>query len=80
MAKDNNKQSLALSVTKEEDISKWYTEAITKADLMDYSKVSGCIVYKPRSYEIWENIQAHLNNNIKKSDVKSDYDDQKIEK
>lgn len=72
MAKDK-KQSLALSVTKEEDISKWYTEAITKADLMDYTKVSGCIVYKPRSYEIWENIQAHLNNNIKKSGVKNCY-------
>ena len=68
-----NKQHLALSVLKEEDISKWYVEAITKADLMDYSKVSGCIVYKPRSYEIWENIQAHLNTNIKNSGVKNCY-------
>ncbi|MCH8519656.1 MAG: proline--tRNA ligase [Nanoarchaeota archaeon] len=68
-----NKQQLAISVKKDEDISQWYTEVITKADLMDYSKVSGCIVYKPRSYEIWENIQKFLNDKIKKSGVKNCY-------
>lgn len=69
----NNKQQLAISVKKDEDISTWYSEVIQKADLMDYSKVSGCIVYKPRSYEIWEEIQKHLNTNIKKSGVKNCY-------
>ncbi|MFT4243888.1 MAG: proline--tRNA ligase [Candidatus Woesearchaeota archaeon] len=69
----SKQQQLAISVKKEEDISTWYSEVIQKADLMDYSKVSGCIVYKPRSYEIWEEIQKHLNTNIKKSGVKNCY-------
>ena len=28
-----------------------------KADLADYTEVSGCIVFKPDSYEIWEKIK-----------------------
>ena len=36
-----------LTVKKKEDLSKWYTEVIQKADLMDYTDVSGCIVFKP---------------------------------
>jgi len=72
MAK-NKIQELGISVKKEEDISEWYTQVIQKADLMDYSKVSGCIVYKPRSYEIWEGIQKFFDNKIKKSGVKNCY-------
>jgi len=67
------KQELAITINKEDDISKWYTEIIQKADLMDYSKVSGCIVYKPKSYEIWENIQTYFNKKIKKIGVKNCY-------
>ena len=73
MGKQDSKQQLAINAKKEENISEWYSEVIQKADLMDYSKVSGCIVYKPRSYEIWEQIQNHLNTNIKKSGVKNCY-------
>lgn len=72
MAK-KNKQELAITVKKEENISEWYTQVIQKADLMDYSKVSGCIVYKPRSYEIWEQIQKFFDMKIKKSGVKNCY-------
>ena len=29
-----------------EDFSKWYLQTIQKADLMDYSPVRGCIIFK----------------------------------
>jgi prolyl-tRNA synthetase len=70
MAKE---QQLAITVKKEDNISEWYTQVIQKADLMDYTKVSGCIVFKPNSYQIWEGIQEFLNNKIKKSGVKNCY-------
>ena len=38
MAKEN-KQELAITVKKEENMSEWYTQVIQKADLADYSKV-----------------------------------------
>ena len=39
---------------KKENFSEWYTEVIQKAKLADYTKVSGCIVFRPSSYAIWE--------------------------
>ena len=69
----NNKQELAISVKKSEDISKWYTEVIQKADLIEYTDVAGCMVFKPNSYQIWEQIQKFLDNEIKKLDVKNAY-------
>ncbi len=72
MAKEN-KQELSISVSKEENISEWYTQVIQKAELADYTKVSGCIVYRPRSYEIWEKIKEFLDDKIKKSGVKNCY-------
>ncbi len=72
MAKEK-KQELAINVKKEENISLWYTQVIQKADLMDYTKVSGCIVFKPNSYQIWEKIQSFFNEKIKKSGVKNVY-------
>ncbi len=43
-----------------EDFAKWYTDIVTKAELVDYSSVKGCVVLQPYSYAIWENIQKNL--------------------
>ena len=51
--KNNDKrENMGLTVKKNENISEWYTQVITKADLIDYTDVSGCIVFKPYCYEI----------------------------
>lgn len=70
MAKE---QQLAITVKKEENMSEWYTQVIQKADLIEYTDVSGCMVFKPNSYQIWEEIQKFLNHKIKKSGVKNAY-------
>jgi len=70
MAKE---QMLSINVKKEDDMSKWYTEVIQKADLIEYTDVSGCMIFKPNSYQIWENIQAFLDKKIKKFGVKNAY-------
>jgi len=44
MAKQKgNKQELAITVKKEENISEWYTQVIAKADMIEHTKVSGCM-------------------------------------
>ena len=67
------KSQEGITVTKEEDFSEWYTQVIQKAELADYSKVSGCIVFRPGSYHIWEKVQNYMNEEFKKVNVKNAY-------
>ena len=68
---------------KKENFSEWYPQVIQKADLADYSEVSGCIVFKPNSYAIWERIVAEVDKRIKKEfphkfDVKTSKPQQRV--
>ncbi|RXZ76924.1 proline--tRNA ligase [Paenibacillaceae bacterium] len=56
-----------------EDFSRWYIDVIKKAELMDYSPVRGCIVFRPEGYEIWENIQRDLDRRFKETGHRNAY-------
>lgn len=56
-----------------EDFSKWYIQTIQKADLMDYSPVRGCMIFKPDGYEIWEHIQEEFNRRFKEEGIRNAY-------
>ncbi len=56
-----------------EDFSRWYLDTITKADLMDYSPVRGCIVFKPDGYELWEACQRELDRRFKATGHRNAY-------
>lgn len=73
MAKPEEKNSIGLTVKKEDDLSEWYQQVILKSEMADYTRVSGCIVYLPRSYAVWEKIQEHFNKRIKSIGVKNAY-------
>jgi len=62
-----------ITAKKSENFSEWYTQVITKAELIEYTSVSGCIVYRPYSYEIWEGIKEYFDKEIKKLGVKNAY-------
>ncbi len=62
-----------LSASKEDSFSEWYTEVIQKSEMMDYSKVSGCMVMRPYSYSVWEGIQKFLDDEIKSRGVQNAY-------
>ncbi|MBT4351124.1 proline--tRNA ligase [archaeon] len=71
--KEEKKDTLGMTAKKDENFSEWYTQVIQKSKMADYSSVSGCIVYRPYSYEVWEEIQDFFNKKIKKSGVKNAY-------
>lgn len=71
MSKD--KQFVKEITPQSEDFSRWYIDVIKKADLMSYSPVRGCIVFKPDSYEIWENIQRELDARFKETGHRNAY-------
>ncbi|MFC1690589.1 proline--tRNA ligase [Nanoarchaeota archaeon] len=62
-----------ITVKKDEDFGEWYSQVIQKSELADYSAVSGCIVFRPYSYEIWERIKQLMDERIKKLGVQNAY-------
>ncbi|MBW3012818.1 proline--tRNA ligase [Candidatus Woesearchaeota archaeon] len=68
-----DKKGYGLTVKKEENFSEWYTQVIQKADLADYTSVSGCIVFKPYSYAIWEKIKEETDKRFKALGIKNAY-------
>ncbi|CEF67953.1 Bifunctional glutamate/proline--tRNA ligase [Strongyloides ratti] len=64
---------LGVGVAKDDNYSEWYSEVITKAEMIEYYDVSGCYVLRPWSYSIWEAIQAFFDGEIKKIGVKNCY-------
>lgn len=62
-----------ITVKKQENFSEWYSQVIQKAELADYSKVSGCIVFRPRAYYMWESVQQFMNGEFRKVNIKNAY-------
>lgn len=56
-----------------EDFSRWYIDVIKKAELMDYSPVRGCIIFRPDGYALWENIQKDLDQRFKDTGHRNAY-------
>ncbi|MGG1520151.1 proline--tRNA ligase [Paenibacillus oryzisoli] len=69
----NDKQFVREITPQGEDFSRWYIDVIKKADLMSYSPVRGCIVFKPDGFEIWENIQRELDSMFKATGHRNAY-------
>lgn len=64
---------LGLTAKKAGDFGEWYTQLITKAELIAYYEVSGCYILLPGSYSIWEQIQGFFDCEIKKLGVVNVY-------
>ena len=69
---DNKKQVEAIT-SMEEDFAQLYTDVVKKAELIDYTSVKGCMVFKPAGYAIWELIQKQLDARFKETGVENVY-------
>ena len=45
-----------IEYAKELNFAKWYSQVITKGELIEYYEISGCYILRPSSYFIWEKI------------------------
>ena len=70
MSKENK---IGLTVKKSNDFSEWFTQILQKADLTDYTEVSGCIVFKPRIWAVLEKIRDEVDTRIKPLGIKNVY-------
>jgi len=64
---------LGISSKKEENFAEWYTEVITRGEMVEYYDISGCYIFRPWSYAIWEKIQSFLDEKIKSIGVENCY-------
>jgi len=67
-----NKDTKGISAEKDE-FSEWFTQIMLKADLADYTDVSGALVFRPGSYAIWEKIVEEVDKRFKKIGIKNCY-------
>ena len=70
MSKDNQVEAIT---SMEDDFAQWYTDVVTKTELVDYSPVKGFMVIRAYGYALWENIQAIFDKEFKKTGVKNCY-------
>ena len=63
----SKKQFVEEITAMEDDFAKWYTDVVTKAELVDYGPVRGSMIIRPYGYGIWENIQRVLDGKIKET-------------
>ncbi|XP_066236395.1 bifunctional glutamate/proline--tRNA ligase [Saccopteryx leptura] len=64
---------LGLEAKKEENLADWYSQVITKSEMIEYYDVSGCYILRPWAYSIWEAIQGFFDAEIKKLGVENCY-------
>ncbi|GAB6021105.1 hypothetical protein CHUAL_003738 [Chamberlinius hualienensis] len=64
---------LGLEASREESLSDWYTQVITKAEMIEYYDVSGCYILRPWSFAIWEAITNFFDAEIKRLGVQNCY-------
>ncbi|GIX65764.1 prolyl-tRNA synthetase [Babesia caballi] len=65
-AGDKEGHILGVTVKKSENFPEWYTQAIVRGGMVEYYDISGCYIYLPSSYYIWEVFQEWFNQSIKK--------------
>ncbi|MCQ2523633.1 MAG: proline--tRNA ligase [Lachnospiraceae bacterium] len=68
-----DKKMVEAITSMEEDFAQWYTDVVKKADLIDYTSVKGCMVFKPAGYAIWELIQSQMDARFKATGVENVY-------
>ncbi len=67
------KDQKGITASKADNFSEWYTQVIQKAELIEYTSVSGCYVLRPASFHIWEKVQSFFDNLIKQDGVQNSY-------
>lgn len=60
-----------ITVRKKDNFSEWYTQVILKSGFVDYSEVSGAIVFRPFSYFAWQEVAKAVDLELRKNGVEN---------
>ena len=71
--KKEGQHELGIEYTRENNFSKWYSQVITKSEMIEYYDISGCYILRPASFFIWERITEFFDKSIKEIGVQNCY-------
>jgi prolyl-tRNA synthetase len=60
-------KEIGITTKKSQDLSEWYTQIVTKAELADYAPIKGFMVLRPYGFALLERIRAYLDGRLKES-------------
>lgn len=66
MGKNKGKKVEAIT-PRDVDFARWYTDVISKTEMVDYAPVKGFMVIRPYGYAIWENIKNAYDRRFKET-------------
>eukprot|EP00958_Prasinococcus_capsulatus_P009007 scaffold884_cov398-Prasinococcus_capsulatus_cf.AAC.25 len=69
----SKESKLGLSTGKSEDFGQWYSEVVTRGEMIEYYDVSGCYILRPWAYAVWEFIKDFFDAEIKKRGCENAY-------
>ncbi len=70
---EEEQKKYMLTAKKAENISEWYTQVIINSEFVDYSAVSGMMVYRPDSYFAWDTLKEATDRLFKEAGVQNVY-------
>ena len=62
-----------MQAKREDNFGEWYTQVITRAELIEYYDISGCYILRPDAFAVWETISSWLDTEIKRLGVRNAY-------
>lgn len=70
-AKGGNRDGMEIS--KSDDFGGWFSQLVTKTEMLEFYDISGCYILRPWSFSMWETIREFLDAEIKKLGVQNAY-------
>ena len=69
----DRRKILGITSKKDKNFSDWYVQVINKAELIEYTEISGCYVLRPNSYKIWKEIKRFVGERLENMGIEDAY-------
>ncbi|CAN8061493.1 unnamed protein product [Agarophyton chilense] len=62
-----------MEISKSEDFGAWFSQLVTKTEMIEFYDISGCYILRPWSFAMWDMIHQYFDAEIKKLGVQNAY-------
>lgn len=62
-----------MEVAKADDFGAWFSQLVTKTEMIEFYDISGCYILRPWSFSMWDTIREFFDAEIKKLGVQNSY-------
>lgn len=62
-----------MEISKADDFGAWYSQLVTKTEMIEFYDISGCYILRPWSFSMWDAVRDFVDTEIKKLGVQNAY-------